>query len=137
MSVFSGTEGGFMPMGEFQNWVKNFQDENPGHIHSYFYGCDLFHEMLQEPGCVGIRVYYAQDDEGDPKMVLIGVNKDGKDIMHRNSKKSLNNFFKRLFSKLGIFFGSPIKEPKIIVPDSISSNSAGADRGNPCPPTCG
>ena len=84
---YSGKEGRFVPLSLSKKWVANFRKSNPEHTHAFYFGCELFENLLKEPGCVGIRIYYAQDDDGSPKMVLIGVDKYGNNIV----KKSIKN----------------------------------------------
>ena len=40
----------------------------------------IFDKILAQPGCIGIRYYYAQKDDGTPTIVVLGVNAAGADI---------------------------------------------------------
>ena len=37
-------------------------------------------KILAQPGAVGIRYYYAQTDDGNPTLVLVGVDAKGQDM---------------------------------------------------------
>src|SRR6266852_1110772 len=37
-------------------------------------------QVIGQAGCVAMRYYYAQQDDGKPALVLVGVDKDGKDM---------------------------------------------------------
>ncbi|MBA4313143.1 MAG: hypothetical protein C0417_11000 [Chlorobiaceae bacterium] len=37
-------------------------------------------KLLDQPGCVALRYYYALDDKGNPTIVLVGVDGDGNDM---------------------------------------------------------
>ncbi len=36
--------------------------------------------MLAQPGCVGVRAYFALNPDGTPTLVLVGVTADGRDL---------------------------------------------------------
>lgn len=141
---YSGKEGRFVPLSLSKKWVANFRDSNPKHTHAFYFGCELFENLLNEPGCVGIRIYYAQDDDGSPKMVLVGVDKKGNNIIKKQVKTPVEL---RLssdgdYSSLGA--GSPlITESYRSMEDGGSSeedsdeDSGMIDGGKPCPPDCG
>jgi hypothetical protein len=41
---------------------------------------DYVQKLLDQPGCVAMRYYHAQDDKGNPIIVLVGVDGDGNDM---------------------------------------------------------
>lgn len=41
---------------------------------------DIVDKILSQSGCVGIRLYYANLDNGNPTMVMVGVNAEGDDM---------------------------------------------------------
>ncbi len=45
-----------------------------------FFGRNAFDKILAQTGVIGIRYYYAQTDEGNPTLVLVGVDAKGQDI---------------------------------------------------------
>lgn len=58
-------------------------------VRSEFFGSDNLQQILDQPDCVGIRVYHAKRREGIngnephllPRVVLVGVDKNGKEIL--------------------------------------------------------
>lgn len=36
--------------------------------------------ILNQPGCVGLRCYYAAQSDGSPALVLVGINEKGDDM---------------------------------------------------------
>ncbi len=40
----------------------------------------IFDKILSQKGCVAIRYYYAQEKDGSPTIVLVGVDANGKDM---------------------------------------------------------
>jgi hypothetical protein len=45
-----------------------------------FFGRNAFEKILAQVGCIGIRYYYAQNDAGEPVLVLVGVDGKGQDM---------------------------------------------------------
>ncbi len=39
-------------------------------------------ELLQQPGCVGLRYYRGRTKTGEASMVLVGVDGEGNDMVH-------------------------------------------------------
>ena len=52
-----------------------------------------FDQLLSQVGCVGIRIYYGMDEESNVKLVAVGVDKNGQDILTSTtaSKKTTND----------------------------------------------
>ena len=65
--------------------IKNHKDNQTvssalAQIKGGFFARSAFDEILAQPGVAGIRYYYAQNDDGTPTIVLIGVNAQGQDM---------------------------------------------------------
>jgi hypothetical protein len=41
---------------------------------------DQVRALLDQPGCVALRIYHGRQDSGDPAFVLVGVDKDDKEL---------------------------------------------------------
>ena len=50
-------------------------------IIAQYFGKDLVDKILAQPGCVGVRMYYGKHTNGKPGMIIMGVDKNGKDIV--------------------------------------------------------
>lgn len=68
-------------------------------------------DLLNQPGCVGMRYYYGRNDDGSKNLVLVGVDKDNNDILPAEEKSAM------------------------AVMDS-NDNGIILERGLPCPPYC-
>jgi hypothetical protein len=83
---FTGKEGGPISRETAKSWIKNYQDsesaQNPEKviIRAHFFGKEKIQKLLNEDGCVGIRIYYGKDEKGDQKLLLIAVKEDMDDI---------------------------------------------------------
>ncbi|MBC5774674.1 hypothetical protein H8S95_11425 [Pontibacter sp. KCTC 32443] len=85
MAIFDGTEGEVIELAQAIAWTANYrkQAETEGQemvIKGHFYGRDILLKLLEQDGCVGIRMYYALDENGQKQLVLVGVDANGNDI---------------------------------------------------------
>lgn len=80
MSNFNGNEGTFIQLGTASDWTKKYRDENEGQAKGIFYGKAKLNELLNQTDCVGIRVYFATDAEGNNQLVLVGAKANKDDI---------------------------------------------------------
>jgi hypothetical protein len=46
-----------------------------------YFGKDLVDKIFAQPGCVGVRMYYGKHANGKPGVIIVGVDKYGKDIV--------------------------------------------------------
>jgi hypothetical protein len=53
------------------------------------YNRGIVDTILSYPGCVGLRFYFAQKDDGEKTMVLVGVDSAGEDITKRAVGESI------------------------------------------------
>ena len=65
-----------------KKWLKNHEDKHPekDSIRARFFGSDIINQLLAQDECVGIRIYYATNDEGEKQLLLVGARKDGSNI---------------------------------------------------------
>jgi hypothetical protein len=78
--MFTGDEGEEISLATAEEWTANYRTANPGAIQAYFYGNSILQDILDQENAVGIRFYYAIDDEDVPQLVLVGVDADGNDL---------------------------------------------------------
>lgn len=73
-------------------WIQNHTEKHPekDSIRARFFGSDLINQILQQDGCVGIRIYYATNDEGEKQLLLVGAREDGNNIWPADSKADLS-----------------------------------------------
>lgn len=80
---FTGEEGERIDLTEATKLVTNWRRQNPGPevIRAHFFGKKNVEDVLAQPSCVGIRIYYALDDSGKKQLVVVGADKDGNNII--------------------------------------------------------
>src|SRR5271154_4939949 len=65
--------------------TANYRKQNPNDIIAGFFFSQAITSLLGQDGCVGIRYYYAITDDGNKQLVLVGVDKDGNDLVGKNN----------------------------------------------------
>jgi hypothetical protein len=61
--------------------IKNNYDANPDDAMAHFIGRDIIEQILAQPGVVGIRMFYAQNELGLRQLVLTGTDATGKNVL--------------------------------------------------------
>lgn len=79
--AFDGTEGGQISLEEAALMTANYRSENPNSTIAHFFGKDILNQILEQSECVGIRVYYGMNEDGQKELVLVGVDSDENDIL--------------------------------------------------------
>lgn len=78
---FNGTEGAPIALEKAAEWTANYRASVPeGTTKAHYIGKDGLNEILTQDGCMGIRIYYAIDDNGKKQIVLVGANADENDM---------------------------------------------------------
>lgn len=78
--AFTGNEAERFPLETAAAWTANYRKSNPNGIKAHFFGKNIINEILAQPGCVGIRCYYAMDEKGVQQMIMVGADKDENDM---------------------------------------------------------
>jgi hypothetical protein len=79
--TFDGSEGDPIDLQTAQLWTANYRTQNPEELFGHYFGADIIHQILGESGCVGIRIYYAIDEKGERKLLIVGVDAQGNDLL--------------------------------------------------------
>jgi len=81
--IFDGSEGDPIDYETAKKWAANYRAtlENPDDIRGHFFGFEAIQQLLNESSCVGIRIYYALDETGNKKLLLVGVDASGEDLL--------------------------------------------------------
>lgn len=66
---------------EAQTYIQAFNSMNPTAVKAVFAGTNKLKMILDQPGCIGIRMYFGHDtDKAQNNLVLVGVNESEKDM---------------------------------------------------------
>ena len=63
--------------------TKKYKEKKPkkDRFPTIAFHAEAYKRILEQPGCVGIRSYPAEDDVGTVSMILVGVDGDGNDMV--------------------------------------------------------
>lgn len=81
--AFNGSEAEQITLELGAAWTKNFRDAgNQDKTKAHFFGRDILMRILEQDNCMGLRIYYALDDNRNPQLVILGADGDEKDQVH-------------------------------------------------------
>jgi len=79
---FIGNEDHSITLEEASQLTRNFRDHAPsGSRRGGFFGKDALQSILDQEGCVGIRIYLGRSEDGKPDLLLVGVDADENDLI--------------------------------------------------------
>lgn len=90
--AFTGDEGKMIDPATAQKWIDNYQTKvksDPKAIFGEFFGFRNIEKLLGQGGALGVRIYYAIDDTGTQRMVLVAANAKENNIAPIDGTKSL------------------------------------------------
>jgi len=77
----TGQENHSITLDQAAKYVQNFKNfPKAPTTKGGFFGRNIFEKILAQPGCIGIRYYYGQDNSGLPNLILVGVDAGGNDM---------------------------------------------------------
>ncbi len=80
-TTLTGQENNSITLSTAVKLTKNFQaTAAPSTEISEYFGKTIFQFILSQDGCIGVRIYYGKKDDGNPALVLVGVNASGQDM---------------------------------------------------------
>lgn len=77
---FTGNEDHDISLDDAKKWTANYRSANPGAIKAHFFGKQAIQDILNQTNCVGIRIYYANDDRGNKHLVIVGADASENDL---------------------------------------------------------
>jgi hypothetical protein len=78
---FTGNENHQISLQDAAELTANFRNSHPiGTTIGLFYGKATIQSILNQPNCVGIRIYYAQDANNESTMVIVGTDANENDM---------------------------------------------------------
>lgn len=79
--AFDGTEGTEITLSTASEWTENYRDVMAtGDPKGHFFGKDLLNDLLDQTGCMGIRIYYGINDDDEKVLILAGAKANEDDI---------------------------------------------------------
>ncbi len=78
--AFDGTEGGEIELQTASEWTENYRKKFPRETKGHFFGKDIINDILDQTGCMGIRIYHALDDSDNKQLILAGAKANEDDM---------------------------------------------------------
>lgn len=111
MATFNASAGDSIPLATAKQWTANYRATiKPGETEAHYFGAESVNSVMNEDKSVGLRIYYAIDDQGKKQLLLVGVDAEGNNLLPEEGAAA----------KATVQNGGPI-----IV-----------DNSSPCPPIC-
>jgi hypothetical protein len=80
--AFDGSEGGAIKLSAAAAMTKEYRLRGGSSTHGHFFGRDAFLALLEQSGCVGIRIYYGMNPEnGNKELIMVGADCDENDML--------------------------------------------------------
>jgi hypothetical protein len=78
---FTGNEDHSINLETASEWTENYRNnKGPNDPLAHFFGRAVIESILAQTDCVGIRIYYALDENGAKQMVISGVKANEDDL---------------------------------------------------------
>jgi hypothetical protein len=79
--AFNGNEGDMIDAPTAQKWIDNYQKGiGPDDTRAEFFGFRKLSELLGQDGSMGLRFYFAKDDKGVNRLVVVAANAEQKNL---------------------------------------------------------
>jgi hypothetical protein len=143
----TGKEGAEIELAVAADWTKNHRERHPYGSISQFFGYEVIQKLLNQPGCLGIRIYYANSQKlngwqkfilaianflkkfiagavGEDHIILVGATAEGLDMLPTDQKMNVS------YMKMNLTSGS--------ANDSLSGSGGSViEQAHPCPGSAG
>lgn len=78
---YKGNEGEAIGLAQAAALTAKYRKEvSADTAKSHFFGSQILQKLLEQEGCVGIRMYHALDDNKKKQLILVGVDENGNDM---------------------------------------------------------
>ena len=79
--AFNGKEGTKVTLSEASGWTAAYRSTiDEGDRIAHFFGKNLINSILDQDGCMGIRIYHGIDESDEKVLVLVGADADEDDM---------------------------------------------------------
>lgn len=75
--MVTGNEGDPIPYATAVEWINTFKNQNPQEVYAHLYGISKVNTLLAQAGTKGLRIYNAINPQGEKKLILFAVDKNG------------------------------------------------------------
>lgn len=68
------------PLDTASEWTANYRKANPNQINAHAFGKNAIKKILAQDNCIGLRIYYALDENGVKQLIVVGVDANANDL---------------------------------------------------------
>ena len=79
---FTGNEGTFLKSNNAATLTAAWRSANPSAVQAEFFGITNINTILNQSGCVGLRIYLGLDSSGNIQLVLCGATSNENDMLN-------------------------------------------------------
>jgi len=72
--------GNKIPKKDAIDWVNKYKNKNPNSTHSILFDANIIQALLDIPGCVSIRIHFAENNHNTNRLILVAVDANGNAI---------------------------------------------------------
>jgi hypothetical protein len=141
----TGKEGAEIELNIAAEWTKNYRERQPYSPISQFFGNQVLQKLLDQPGCLGIRIYYANSQKlngwqkfilsianflkksiagavGKDHFILVGATAEGLDMLPAGDKIDTSQTYKTM---------------SLTISSATTSTGTVVEQAHPCPGSAG
>ena len=79
---FNGNEGTTISQNDARTLTSTYRTNNPNQRKALFFGKNKLQALLNQNGCMGLRIYFGEDSAGNPELVIVGADASEKDMLN-------------------------------------------------------
>lgn len=87
-----GTPTNTIPLATAQAWAKTWRDSQPDNVKAYLIPQDDITQLMAEANVQDVRAYCGIDENGDYKLMLVGVDANGSDLVNEAAGEYVYDF---------------------------------------------
>lgn len=122
-SSFTGGEASALDAATAAEWTNRYRQKQPDQLQGHFFGRKVIERILAQPGCMGLRIYYALDPNNEQHLLIVGADASQNDQLP--GQVPLSDAARQ----------SPLDFPKS--PEPFDPEFIIAEMSTPCPPHSG
>lgn len=100
-----------IPLETAQKWAAKWQSDPAHKIKAFLIPKEDITQLFKYDGVCDVRTYMGIDEEGNHKLIIVGVDADGKDLINADQEQFIYDFARPCPTECDM--RSPLFSPKI------------------------
>lgn len=75
-----------------QAWAARWRENPNNTVKAFLIPAEDITQLMDEPQVQDVRAYVGIDDEGEHHLMLVGTDRDGRDLINENEKQYIYDF---------------------------------------------